>query len=792
MQSKKHHKEFLAAQTMRKDEYFITTLIGSLPGIFYVLAANTQFVMWNDYLRDVIMGKSESEMASISALEVIHQDDRLYLQEKIRDVIISGFEEWVEVRVLLRGGPEFLWFLLRGKCVFFDHVPYLMGLGSDITKLKRSENRQIRLNRTLLMLSKCNEIILHAQEEVKLLDALCHIIVEIGSYRMALVCYAELDKAKSVKPVAQAGFDEGYREKLMVSWANIDRGLGPTGTAIRTGKPSLTRDVKNDPHFEPWRMDAIKNGYASIQGLPLKTDNKVFGAVTVYSAYPDAFDEMETELLTTLADNLAYGIMVLRAGKTHRLGEEKLLQSEKRYRSLFQNHHTVMLITDPQDGKIVDANPAAAKFYGWPREKLYRMYIQEINTLPPAETMAAMEQTRSGEKSHFLFRHRRANGSIRAVEVFCNRVKIAGRDLLYSIIHDVTERKQYETATAFRLFLILKVATHSIEELLQATLDEAERLTESSFGFFLFVGEDQAEVSLQACSSKTKKSMEDVADDAHYGFDNTRGVDEALRSRKAVIQNDHEALKDRKGMEIGDINVNCEVVVPVLREEKVVAILMVCNKLSDYYEDDVKWVTLLADIAWDVVDKKIADDENEILREQQYVIENLAMHDSLTGLPNRRLLADRINQTLALVQRNNTMAALMIFDLDNFKTVNDTFGHGTGDSLLQQVATRTLKVLLRSGDSLARIGGDEFVVLLPQITTIAHAVAIAEKILQTIKTPFSIDSHAINISCSIGVAVFPNHGKDELTLMKHADDAMYKSKSDGKNRIAVYEADQQG
>jgi len=182
----------------------------------------------------------------------------------------------------------------------------------------------------------------------------------------------------------------------------------------------------------------------------------------------------------------------------------------------------------------------------------------------------------------------------------------------------------------------------------------------------------------------------------------------------------------------------------------------------------------------------MAEDEQKILQTQKFFIENLAMHDDLTGLPNRRLLSDRISQALGQCQRNRTLAALMIFDLDKFKMVNDTLGHGIGDVLLQQVATRSYGTLLRSGDSIARLGGDEFVVLLPQIAEISNAVAIAEKIRHTLMKQFDVEGHAINISCSIGISVFPEHGQDELTLMKHADDAMYQSKSYGGNCVTVY------
>ncbi len=769
------------------DHDFVKEIIDAIPGLFYLLDTNGQFVMWNDYLRDSVMFKSEQEMTATSALESIHPDDRLVVREKIGKIISSGVEDLVEVRAFRRGGPEFLWYLLRGKRVIIDHKPFVIGLGTDITERKELEKELQRLNRTLLALGRCNESIVHKGSEEELLHAVCDIIVEIGGYSMAWVGYAEQDKAKSVRPVAQAGFDEGYLEKVMVSWDDVDRGRGPTGTAIRTGKPSLVHDVLTNPQFEPWRKDAIQRGYNSILGLPLKAGNKVVGAITVYSAYPDAFDAMESELLTTLSDNLAYGITVLRDREAHRLAEENLHQSEIRYRHLFQNHHTVMLIIDFEDGRIIDANPSAATFYGWPIETLCRMHIQDINTLSPEQVKAAMELSRSGKKSHFLFRHRRANGSVRDVEVFSNHIEIAGKDCLYSIIHDVTERKHYEMITALHLSLILMAATHSIAELLQTTADEAEQLTESSIGFLHVVAEDQTTISLQVCSTNTMKNMNMLAIPYQHGDIDQAGIwADAAQEKRTVIHNDYNSIKNRKGMLDEHSEVRREMAVPVLRDEKVVAILEVGNKLSEYDANDVKWVSIMADLTWDIVAKKIAEDEQKILQNQNYVIEKLAMHDSLTGLPNRRLLSDRISQVLAHNQRHKTMAALMIFDLDRFKIVNDTLGHGIGDVLLQQVATRTLKTLQRRGDSIARIGGDEFVVLLPQIAAISNAVAIAEKIQHTMNEMFDIEGHAINISCSIGIAVFPDHGRDELTLMRHADYAMYKSKSDGKNRITVF------
>lgn len=162
--------------------------------------------------------------------------------------------------------------------------------------------------------------------------------------------------------------------------------------------------------------------------------------------------------------------------------------------------------------------------------------------------------------------------------------------------------------------------------------------------------------------------------------------------------------------------------------------------------------------------------------------------EQLKGLANRRLLSERINMIIGLCRRSKTIAALMIFDLDKTGAVNKPEGHGIGDLLLQQVAVRTLGVLQRSSDTLARLGGDQFVVLVSQIGETANAVKVAEKILKALQEPFEIEGLAINISCNIGIAVFPDHGENELTLMKNADEALNVSKSQGENFITVYTA----
>ncbi|MCX7173074.1 MAG: diguanylate cyclase [Proteobacteria bacterium] len=166
---------------------------------------------------------------------------------------------------------------------------------------------------------------------------------------------------------------------------------------------------------------------------------------------------------------------------------------------------------------------------------------------------------------------------------------------------------------------------------------------------------------------------------------------------------------------------------------------------------------------------------------------HMAHFDALTGLPNRSLFADRLQQTIAKARREKSHLALMFIDLDQFKPVNDLFGHHVGDLLLREVASRLHACLRRESDTVARMGGDEFVVILPEIEGYQDAVKVGDKILATLNQPFDIAGHKIHISSSIGIAVFPEHGNEEKLLLRSADEAMYRAKENGRNRLVMAE-----
>lgn len=180
----------------------------------------------------------------------------------------------------------------------------------------------------------------------------------------------------------------------------------------------------------------------------------------------------------------------------------------------------------------------------------------------------------------------------------------------------------------------------------------------------------------------------------------------------------------------------------------------------------------------DITERKLAEKR----------VQFLAYHDALTELPNRILFHDRLTKALASARRRKENAALLFLDLDRFKLINDTYGHSIGNLLLRQVADR-LRGGAREQDTVARIGGDEFVILLPCLSNAAGAAVAAERVVKAMAAPFVVEQHLLKVSCSVGISIFPDHGTDGETLIKNADTAMYCAKENGCNAFRFFGLD---
>jgi PAS domain S-box-containing protein len=199
------------------------------------------------------------------------------------------------------------------------------GIAQGIER-KRAEEKLARLNRTLKTLYQCNQALVRATEEYELLQSVCQILVELGGLRMAWVGYREFNKEKTIRPVAQAGYEGGYLGRINLTWDDTERGRGPTGTAIRTGVTIWTMDNQTDPNLLPWRTEDLRHGYASSISLPLMSHGQAFGALSLHAEEAGAFTESAIEQYTDLANNLAYGVMALRTREERKQAESEIRQ----------------------------------------------------------------------------------------------------------------------------------------------------------------------------------------------------------------------------------------------------------------------------------------------------------------------------------------------------------------------------------------------------------------------------------------------------------------------------------
>jgi diguanylate cyclase (GGDEF)-like protein/PAS domain S-box-containing protein len=444
--------------------------------------------------------------------------------------------------------------------------------------------------------------------------------------------------------------------------------------------------------------------------------------------------------------------------------EESLTASEQHARHFLEKNYSVMLLIDPATGEIVDANPAASRYYGYAPVQLIGMNICNINTASPERVAEERQRALREERNYFLFSHRLASGEVRDVEVYSTPIETRGSSMLFSIVHDVHEKHLAQYA-----------------------------LVESEFRWKFAIegaGDGLWDWNVPSCTvffSTRWKTMLGFSED-EIG----NGLDEWSKR----------VHPDDLAHAMAEVQAHLDGQTPIYRNEHRVQ----CKNGS------WKWIlTRGMVVSRDAASKPLRaigthrditeQHEAEVVRlALQEKIRQLAFFDPLTQLPNRRLLDDRLSQALAASKRSALYGALMFLDLDNFKPLNDTHGHIAGDLLLAEVARR-LTAFVRETDTVARMGGDEFVVLLNELhgdktTSTEQARAVAEKIRLALAEPYrltitqpgepdaTVEHHC---SASIGVVLFANHLSSQTDLMKWADAAMYQAKDAGRNTIRFHE-----
>ncbi len=304
-------------------------------------------------------------------------------------------------------------------------------------------------NRALRMISSCNQALIHAVSEQELIDAICQIAINNGGYRLCWIGYAENDAQKSVRPVGSAGFEDGYLEKAHITWADNERGRGPTGTCIRTCQPVVAQNFQTDPKMAPWRENAIRRGYHSSVALPLLVEGQATGALMIYSDQPDAFNGAELDILLELANDLAYGITALRTRDEGRRSLQALQDSEARYRLISENTADMIWTVDLNSQRFEYISPSVHKMLGYSVPEALNISLAEmlaresLTRLTRATQQRVLEfQAGTIHKSYIdQVQQVRKDGSLCPSEITTRLVvDPSGKLLMVGVTRDISER----------------------------------------------------------------------------------------------------------------------------------------------------------------------------------------------------------------------------------------------------------------------------------------------------------------------------------------------------------------
>lgn len=338
-----------------------------------VLVRNMQdeITIWNSGM-EKLYGYSFKESVGKNIRELLKTEFHQPYEEIIKELL--GTNHWEgELKHHCKDGTILeilsLWTLHKDQ---MGNPLAIIEVNNDITNRKKKEEELRKLNRVLNALGKSSQVMMHSKNERDYVNEICKILVEDCGHSLVWIGYAENDENKMIVPIAHYGSDGGYVKKLNVSWGDNERAKGPCGTAIKSGKYVICRNTYDDPWFEPWRRDAILRGYRSSIALPLISEGNAFGVLAIYSKVIDSFSPDEVNLLTSLCDDLTFGINTIRLKESENQALKLLTESEEKYRTLFnemtEGFAWLELITDemgnPRDYRYININPAFKKQTG--------------------------------------------------------------------------------------------------------------------------------------------------------------------------------------------------------------------------------------------------------------------------------------------------------------------------------------------------------------------------------------------------------------------------------------------
>ena len=666
--------------------------------------------------------------------------------------------------------------VITSNPIVFNGTAARLILATDVTQRLQAERDLARLSRAQRMLSTCNEALIRASSQEKLLSDICRITIDIGGYLGAWVGFACDDAAKSIECVAVAGVTPPTSCLGDMSWSeDSPQGQGPVGRTMRSGEVCVVNNLDAESSALKGRQEEFRNaGFQGVVLLPLRNAQRTFGVMYLIAGVQQISQD-EISLLQELANDLAFGIGNLRAQEKQRRVQAAVLKVAAAVSASYGLEFLTQLARNMAQALDAQAAFVTRLLPGSP---------------PQGRTLAAVFNDQLLDNFDYAIQG-----------TPCEALAEHGH---WVVPANVMGRYPHAT----------KLPQLNAQAYVGQRLDDAEgRAIGQIFVLFSAPLEEHEFIlsTLQIFAARVAAEMQRQKADAH------------IRDQAALLDKAHDAIVLRS-LSDGVVywNHGAERLYGWTAEE--VHGQFMADKLyrdTTEFHDNLK--KLLATGTWKGEVEHLRKDGSTVAVESHWTlvhddqgrpqsvlsintditlrkaaereIQQLAFYDQLTRLPNRQLLMDRLQQALSASARSGRCGALLFIDLDNFKTLNDTLGHESGDMLLQQVGMR-LSTCVREMDTVARFGGDEFVVMLEDLGhNDAEAAVIArstgEKILQALAVSYVLNGNEHRTTSSIGVAPFGRRHSGASELLKQADLAMYQAKTSGRNAIRFFDPSMQ-
>ena len=695
--------------------------------------------------------------------DVMHPDDVAAVRTTLNQVLVDDAIAYrLEYRLRASDGG-WRWYASRGKLMHGDatsQADRCVGMTFNIDIIKRRATENEVLTRTLRLLSECSTTLMHAEDEQLFLDAICRLAVVTGGYLMAWIGFAEDDTQQSISVRARWGYDEGYLDGIQITWSDSALGRGPVGTSIKTGRTVVNQDFKTNPAMAPWNQEALLRGYQSNIAMPIiDKHHRAIGVFCAYAADPFSFNAAEVSTLEELGNNLAYGIETLRTRKENERAKVALQAEHERSVTLLRNASDGIHILD-DSGVLIEASDSFCTMLGYAPRELIGSHVCTWDARHSARALEKIvkNQIDGRGRTQFETTHRCKDGTILDVEVSGYCIELDGRQVLFNSSRDITARKEAEADLTIKQQQLTASEAQYRELMKNLPVAIVVHAPDTSIIF----SNSQASALLGFTEDQLRGKL---AHDPAWCF-----VDE---DEQAIALEDYpvkRVIVSRKAIDT--------LVIGVTTKSSSTVIWLLVNAFPEFdAHGALKQVIVNFD---DITSRKYTEQK----------IHRLAYFDSLTKLPNRRLLMERFHTAFTASSRSQRYGAVLFIDIDKFKVINDVLGHDIGDLVLATTAER-IEQLLGDGATVARVGGDEFVVLLSELDTDSESAshkagAIAEKIRIVLTEPFELRGHRHHSSASIGVCLYAAGQDSPEALLRQADIAMYKAKDMGRNACCFF------